>query len=388
MEESLNQVEITLRPGVTEDDVKLIPSFTIVISVYLKSDKTVRGISVITISSEFISCGKFSTHALLTREVKENEEYEYLLNTNVPDENCQVTKFQVLPDSLADACLIDGLSLKCEQFNYEDTVFSEIEIPQVQIGLRVDCSGIPPATTNLLASNSNIINNRSKRAISEDGRFYALTADIPFNTNQLFFSLLIADVNDVEPVFVHPATNNILLGYPEPDLSSKILPPYLITVTAVGGDSEQFNKIKYTIENNNNFEINAETGEIYPLRYAMFETSNDNVALVIHATDEDGNGKISQPLNIRVRRLEAKHITMLSIEEGVSAELSNILDHIELQAELKLQVLHSAVVSYDDIPERSFSTKQIPSLKHTTLRMVVYAFDSQQQLIDNDAIHE
>lgn len=52
--ETAGQIEITLKTDVTEDEVKNVPSFTIALSVYLVSDSTIRGTSVITINSEFI----------------------------------------------------------------------------------------------------------------------------------------------------------------------------------------------------------------------------------------------------------------------------------------------------------------------------------------------
>lgn len=142
---------------------------------------------------------------------------------------------------------------------------------------------------------------------------------------------------------------------------------------------------------------------VYPLRNAM---DIDSITVKAFATDEDGAGR-SSSVDLTIKKLESKHITILSVENAIQENIETILKHIETSANVELKVLNSAVVSIDsNADEATFSLRaltmssraffnyarikaaQSAGDKLTILRMVVYAFDTNDIPIDTETLKE
>lgn len=257
----------------------------------------------------------------------------------------------------------------------EDRIFDEYDVPQIQIKLKLNCGEVQISANQFeqlgryQSPPVNVTKLPSPRSINPsigDGRWYTLTNDIDFTSDMTVINLIIEDVNDNYPIF-DPATPS-LVGYPEPEIANHIIPPHLVIVHATDRDAGMNAIIKYTLEENNSFQINPNSGMITPLD----GWSNvESVELTIHATDNFGaaNGLTSSH-NLTVKRLKEKHLTVVTLRDNnLNSTADDVIAQLNAESTIRMLVLHAAIVPY-----LSKTSRQRQDGSQSALKMIVYAF--------------
>ncbi|XP_058831500.1 uncharacterized protein LOC131690052 [Topomyia yanbarensis] len=256
--------------------------------------------------------------------------------------------------------------LSSERFDRENaSLFEGMIIPQFQLRLRLICPDQQQSS------------RMAKRSLVE-------TSDINFARDVTMINVIVTDVNDNDPRFVSPTSGqNFLLGFPASSIASNLLLPHLIVVLAEDLDEGLNAKIRYSLNSNDDFEIDPEQGVIYPTKNAM--KSSASVSLVVTATDQDGaaSGRSSQ-LTLNVHRLEEDNLVMMTtvgIIDGAS-----VIDRINRNTNgITLKALMEARVPSNEQANDSRSSSQRND-ENTVLRMIVYAFNGANVLQDSDTI--
>lgn len=360
-------VSLTRIPTDADKEGRII--FTLVITASTDNVNWNSGSTVIVISLPTTVCQEENTaveKSLIVLTLKEEEAHTDIIDSVI--DNCEYVIENVVPST--DIFSIDEVTHKLVStiFDREDVIFTDVLIPQYQITLRLSqCT----ETTNIVS--------RSKRDLG-----YVYTDDIEYEWSLTMLTVIIEDINDNEPIFISPTESRTVIGYPEAEVAESILPPYLTIVQATDADEGNFAKIQYSIEANNHFDINSETGLIYPLSNAL--SSVDEFTFIVHAIDENGAGPHDTSTNFVVKKLSANHLVFMTVENQLLEDTESILSHIETTVGLKVKILNSALVS---IEETSSSRKSLLS-KQTTpatiLRMIIYSFDSSEMPMEASEI--
>lgn len=359
---------MTLNRVPTEADKEGRTVFTLVITGSSESASWNSGSTVVIITLPTTVCQGGDTtveKSLIVLTLKEEQEHTDILDSVI--ENCEYTIENVVPALGTDIFRIDEATHKLVStiFDREDPIFTDVLVPQFQITLRLaQCTD---DTSDTLS--------RSKRELG-----YVYTDDINNEWSLTMLNVIIEDINDQAPIFILPTESRTVLGYPEPEVAEKILPPHLIIVQATDADVGTFAKIKYSIEENSHFGINSETGLIYPSSTAL--SSVDEVSFIVHAIDEDGAGPHDTEITLLVKKLSANHLVFMTVENQLLENIASILSHIETTVGLKVKMLNSALVSIEDSNSRI--SKQ--TTQSTMLRMIIYSFDSNEAPIEATAI--
>uniref|UniRef100_A0A1Q3FJC5 Cadherin domain-containing protein n=1 Tax=Culex tarsalis TaxID=7177 RepID=A0A1Q3FJC5_CULTA len=250
--------------------------------------------------------------------------------------------------------------LTARAFDRENTqLFGDMLVPQFQLRLRLACPGQAI---------------RSKRSLIE-------TDDLNYARDVTVLNVIVEDVNDNSPSFEYPAAQGLHFGFPTPTIAAGLMLPELITVVAKDVDEGLNAKVRYSIDENEDFGIDAESGQIYPLKNAM--KASQLVKLVVQATDRDGasDGRRAS-MEISVHRLEEDNMVMLSIPGGVDA--AELIDQVNNNADrVRVQTLVQALVPS---VEKQGDSRARASAEDSTRRLVVYAFNGNNELQDSDTI--
>lgn len=364
-----DELTVSLNRIPTDADKEGRTIFTLVITGSSNNVNWNSGSTVVIVTLPTTVCQDGDTavdKSLIVLTLKEEEKHTDIIDTVV--ENCEYTIENVVPAVGADIFSIDEVTHKLVStiFDREDPVFTDVVIPQFQITLRL----------GQCADSSDTL-SRSKRELG-----YVYTDDINNEWSLTMLNVIIEDINDNAPIFILPTESRTVLGYPEPEVAEKILPPYLAIVQATDADEGNNAKIKYSIGANSHFGINSETGLIYPSSTAL--SSVDDVSLTVHAIDEDGAGPQDTEITLVVKKLSANHLVFMTVENQLLENTESILSHIETTVGLKVKMLNSALVSVENSNTRSFLSKQ--TTESTMLRMIIYSFDSNETPMEATAI--
>lgn len=270
-------------------------------------------------------------------------------------------------------------------FDREDDIFADMEVPQIQVTLQLRCPNESPLESFVPFTPIDLVSPQIERFItpqSPDNRWYTLASSIPYSERTTILNIIIEDENDNIPQFVMPFVDNQLFGYPEAQLAAEIMPPYLLKVVATDRDAGINAQVSYSLLGSNDFQVHRETGVVTPLRDAMQSTTE--VRLTIRATDRNGAADgLANMVNVRVKRLEAKHISVITIEDEEIDEVDYVVEKIDEVASLDLRVLHSAMISIDSSIRSSRADGRL-----NVLRIYAYGFDSNGELLEATSIQE
>lgn len=160
-----------------------------------------------------------------------------------------------------------------------------------------------------------------------------------------------------------------------------------ILLQATDRDSGLFAKIKYNLNDNTDFGIDEETGLVYPLKDALAD--KDEILLVATATDEDGAG-LSTSVNLKIKKLEGKHFTVLTIANEYIENIDDIIARVQSETSIELHILRAAIISAEnDNIETRISIQAVKADdEETLLRLIVYAFDADDNPIETDILKE
>lgn len=117
--------------------------------------------------------------------------------------------------------------------------------------------------------------------------------------------------------------------------------------------------------------------------------NKNELTLVATATDEDGAG-LNTNLNIKIKKLEGKHFTVLTIANEYLDSVDSIVERVVTEAQVELHILRAAVISAEN--ENTQRQRNINAVKaegeETVLRLIVYAFDANENPIETDDLKE
>lgn len=269
------------------------------------------------------------------------------------------------------------------EFDRESPIFADMEVPQIQITLQLRCPNETPLEP--FVPFMNFVSTNVQRYIlpqAPDNRWYTLASSIPFSERTTLLTIIIEDENDNMPQFDSPHVDNQLFGYPEAQLAAAIMPPYLLKVVATDRDAGINAQVGYSLVDSNDFQVHRETGVITPLRDAMQSTSE--VRLTIRATDRNGAADgLVNTVNVIVKRLEAKHITVITVEDEEIDEVDYVVEKIDEASSMEMKVLHSALISKEQTGRSARADGRL-----NVLRIYAYSFDSNGELLDARTIQE
>ncbi|ETN57800.1 hypothetical protein AND_010623 [Anopheles darlingi] len=250
-------------------------------------------------------------------------------------------------------------------------LFGEMMVPQFQLRLK------------LLCSDGDINQQRTKRSLID-------TNTINYASDITVINVVIDDINDNDPIFVNPTigTTTAHLAYPHPLLASKLMLPYLTILEANDADEGLNAKIRYSLGENDHFMVDPETGWIQPATNSLLEVNR--IELTAIATDRDGasDGR-STSATLSVQRLEEHQIVVITLDAMDESMVTDIVDRINQQSNFHLKLLHQAYVPVSSSVSRldNRETLMLEKLQQQrTMRLVVYAMDDNNQLLEFDAI--
>ncbi|KAJ6625244.1 Protocadherin-15, partial [Pseudolycoriella hygida] len=320
--------------------------------------------------------------SLAIQYLKENEIHRNVFSSQLKE--CNYAIRSVLPDD-KDYVHINSTTNTLETYSLdrEDAIFKNYEVPQIQINLRLYCGETP-----ILDSHSRRQQplspsvTQSSRGIDpsiSDGRWYTLTNDIDFRPDMTVITIIIEDVNDNHPVF-DPLTPS-LIGYPEPGIANHIIPSQLVIIHATDIDAGTNAKIKYTLAENNYFQINPTSGVITPLSDGL--STVKSVEITVYATDNNGaeNG-LRTSHTLSVKRLDEKHLTVVTLRDNnLNTTADDVIAQLNAESQIKMIILHSAIVPYVPITSRQLRDAPLSALK-----MIVYAFGDNGEPLETHQV--
>lgn len=140
-------------------------------------------------------------------------------------------------------------------------------------------------------------------------------------------------------------------------------------------------KIKYTIRSNSHFDIDSESGIIFPLKNCL--KNIDTIKLEIFATDRDGaiDGNTAA-IFIDVFKTRREHVVAINMNHESFTEIPDLVSQISTQSGLNLLILN-----YVTIPSmESLEGKQIADKTYTKTFVHAFYANSDNQLAAKDII--
>ncbi|XP_050093876.1 protocadherin Fat 4-like [Anopheles aquasalis] len=257
--------------------------------------------------------------------------------------------------------------LVSRSFDREDQgLFGGMQVPQFQLRLKLLCSDGRAAGQQ-----------RTKRSLID-------TNTINYASDITVINVVVDDINDNDPIFVNPTAGGmatVYLAYPHPVLAGKLMLPYLAILEASDADEGLNAKIRYSLEENDHFGVDPQTGWIHPATNSLLE--ENHIELTAIATDRDGasDGR-STRLTLSVQRSEESQIVVITLDAMDESMVAETIDRINRQSNFHLKLLHQAYVPVSSSVSRLDSKLQ----QQRTMRLVVYAMDDNNQLLEFDAI--
>lgn len=311
--------------------------------------------------------------SLAIQYLKENEIHRNVFPTKIDD--CYYVIRSVQPDDKHYVIINNSTNmLETISFDREDSIFNDYEVPQIQIKLRLDCSGPPTAASQFEryqpSHSPNVRQLQLPRSIEpsiSDGRWYTLTNDIDFTSDLTVINIIIEDVNDNFPVF--DSSTPSLIGYPEPEIANHIIPSHLVAIHATDIDAGINAKIRYSLSENSYFQINPDNGIITPLSDGWSDVNS--VELMVYATDNDGaeNG-LSTAHVLNVKQLRQRHLTVVTLRDNnLNSTADGVIEQLNAESTIRMLILHAAIVPYLPVTSR-----QLQDSRFSALKMIIYAF--------------
>ncbi|XP_052897997.1 uncharacterized protein LOC128304799 [Anopheles moucheti] len=269
--------------------------------------------------------------------------------------------YSVQSQTPGDYFFIQDASLSSKVFNREDAdLFAGLDFPQFWIVLRLACS-------MEIAESYNISNRLGPMR------------DIEFSTDLTHLNIIVDDINDNSPVFTFP-TNNARVAFPSPQLSRKLLPDQLLTVEASDLDEGINAVIRYSLAMNDHFDIDPQTGVIFPLKSAF--VLEESVTIEIFATDRDGaeDGNTST-MKLHVHKATDDQLVALTVSDIDPDTFQRALQEISAKRGIQIETIRSV---YSVETETSNLYGRSASEARYTTTAIVYAFRDDQLLLQDE----
>ncbi|XP_037939362.1 uncharacterized protein LOC119672398 [Teleopsis dalmanni] len=248
----------------------------------------------------------------------------------------------------------------------EDSIFANMTKAQVQVRLKLICSN----------NTSEIERTRKRRDVGVEFEEFSMIymSDISYAPDTTWLVLEIVDINDNAPEFIYPNVP-MHLGYPAVEISFELFPQYLTKIRAVDLDSGDNARIQYNMRPNSHFDIEADTGIIYPRSNAL--KSVESVELIVQAVDRSGSG-LSTGAVLFVKRLSSNFVSLVSFESNKPQVMEDVLLSLEEKSGYKVNLIKFATIpSNGTTSNRMFSSRLGNATEEGTViqKAWVYAFN-------------
>ncbi|XP_040153644.1 LOW QUALITY PROTEIN: uncharacterized protein LOC120894861 [Anopheles arabiensis] len=261
-----------------------------------------------------------------------------------------------------------------------EKLFQNMDVPQFKLVLNLKCF-----------DNDEAADQSNRRSMVK--RSLVNTDTINYAPDITIVSIIVDDINDNDPIFIYPETasgNKVWLGFPEPSLANRLMLSGLIDVVATDADEDLNAKIRYTVAENEHFNIHPETGSIKPTKDSL--RASNIIDLIVYATDRDGavDGRSSQ-LEITVHRLDENQIAFITLDGADEATVQEFTEQVNRQSNFHLKVLHQSIVPLlEASSSRANVTKAVRQVQNTmsTMRLIVYAINDNNQLLSTNEIRD
>uniref|UniRef100_A0A1L8D6T6 Cadherin domain-containing protein n=1 Tax=Nyssomyia neivai TaxID=330878 RepID=A0A1L8D6T6_9DIPT len=350
---------------------QLIPEvygFEVFASILVDGDRKVGRALVTVIVEANEQCSETPVEtSLMVRRLKENAEHE-IMSSLIG--NCEFYILGFLPND-QEYFYIENQFLRSIEFDRESEIFADMEIPQFQISLKLEC----PET-------------RRKRSVSwlasisqprdlEGPKEYAFTNDIPHASTVTVINVIVDDENDNKPEIIFPtAATGLTFGYPEPSLAEKLLLSNVLQVRAIDRDVGENANIKFALhETNSHFTIDSETGIIYPKRNALASSTLANLRVIATDRVEDEGTLQGANVNIAIHRLSFENIAVVSVEDVSLSAADAVRQSIHNVSDARIIILHST-----NIPSAKESSILRQNSDTVDMKFLVYGFTSERLL--------
>lgn len=266
-------------------------------------------------------------------------------------------------------------SLQSVAIDRESSLISSMHLPQFVVTLRIINS-----EEHSRKKRSYSFDNPSRRFdeyATDERTWVYMENELQNLANQIVVFVVVDDINDNAPSFVNTKQ---VVGYPNKDLATEVLPAYLTTVQATDPDDGYNSQIYYSTDDDRIY-VHPGSGNVYPTDALFSDDDENKLNVKVTATDRNGTG-LSTSLTIEVKLLEEDEISILQIEstglEGVEEKLS------ELSSLLNLQVgyLTASVIAKTDVSRSSRASTNF------YLNIVAYALDSENEPVSAGTLEE
>lgn len=212
----------------------------------------------------------------------------------------------------------------------EDPIFEDMAEAQILVKLKLLCGHQNKLEEDTLTQTS--------RSLDFVDRIYA--QDIFYSPDTMWLHLIIDDINDNAPQFKLKYSLDYF-AYPSGEASLDVYPEYLTKIQATDDDSGLNAKIRYSIRYNAFFDIEPETGIIYPKGKPL--QPQQQTELIVLATDQDGEGLIAGTVII-VKGLSSDYYSLITLRENSTKSLDEITQELREKLRYAIRVLKMSYV--------------------------------------------
>ncbi|XP_075162302.1 uncharacterized protein LOC142234978 [Haematobia irritans] len=246
------------------------------------------------------------------------------------NENCTFRIMEMWPGDKEYVYLNESsMKLDVMAVDREDSIFTEMKESQILIKLKLVCGDLElePNRTE-----------RSTRSLSSFDTIYA--QDIIYSPDSMWLHLIIDDINDNAPQFKEKYSLDYF-AYPSGKSPLDIYPEYLMQVETVDLDVGLNAQIQYSMRSNPYFDIEPETGKIYPR--GMMLRAQQQTELIILATDRNGQGLVTGTVII-VKGLAADSYSLVTLKENSTKSLNEITQELREMSGYDVKIIKMSYV--------------------------------------------
>ncbi|CRK98401.1 CLUMA_CG011760, isoform A [Clunio marinus] len=306
--------------------------------------------------------------SLAIEMLEENEIYDTIMPAKIGD--CTYRIMSVTPSQYMEIFTIDtetNFLKNVEPFDREAELFSGHSTPQIQIRMNLECD-----TSTNSALDAQIV-TAFVNELSSDEIIYSRTVT--------YLNIIIVDQNDNKPVFTYPSEENYRIGFPTEELSEMLMVQHLMKVQSVDLDSGLNAVIRYSLESNDHFIINPQSGTIYPLKNCMNDI--DIFELIVEATDLDGaTGGNDESTTITITKVESDNLVLLSLENISIESIESFINELSDESGIDIRVINAFVSSKD---EEKSEGRQFVTFT-SKVAVIVYCFGNDLLLMKADDV--
>ncbi|XP_070496288.1 uncharacterized protein [Chironomus tepperi] len=290
-------------------------------------------------------------------KIEENVIHNQIMYMRIGDCYYEITK--VVPDVLKNYLMIDNTTYylkNVQPFDREDSVFASYNVPQLQVTLHLVC----PTTYS-----TEFDPHRIQPYMSE-----VFTDEILYSPSITYLNLEILDQNDNAPIFTNPPNVNYRVAFPDEYLIGLIMPKYIFKLEAYDIDDGINAVIRYSTSMPTTFEINAVTGEMYPLRTLPDEPTG----FLVTAIDRAGAG-LRTTTSIDFIKISSDDVIQIIVDNFANKDIDELALELSQKLEADFRVLSSSQLPFT-------TNSQVLRFADTQAKTKIYGYAFKTNSLD------